>query len=345
MQVPPPERSRDTETSLQSRRSFLATVGGVSFIGLAGCITSPDGPPRYRLSARPLGPTLVQEFTWEPVEPFNELDRNLVSAIVTQGTVTTDGFRLSNTGVDNLSYVEQDGTYYEISVTESDTVAREKWVFWFDMIGSEPPATAEIYSSGLGLGRQTPLDTTYGLSELDIHAVETAEGRMAPEHGFIDLEDEPVRHRGYLFLRRSPEETALVPEPPFTHVAFESGDGTVYARAVAERVSVDLTQFTHTATPVGDSDEAFSKYLREKYLQSVLSSEELSREQRSLLSSAQSVHGYDEAVPISDGFTAILERLGVADTKQPKPKFVNFSDEVYFGYDDTYYEAQLEIFG
>lgn len=344
MQVPPSERSRDTEASLQSRRSFLATVGGVSCIGLAGCVTSTDSPPRYRLSARPLGSTLTHEFTWEPAGPFKELDQNLVSEIVTQGTVTTEGFRLSNTGADDLSYVTQGGTYYEISVTESDAVTREKWVFWFEKIDSEPPA-AEIYSSGLGLGQQTPLDTTYGLSELDVHAVETAEGRMAPEHGFVDLEDEPVGHRGYLFSRRSPEETDLVPEPPFTHVAFESGDGTVYARAVVERVSVDLTQFTHTATPVGDSDEAFSKHLREKYLQRVFRSEELSSEQRSLLSSAQSVHGYEETTPLSDGFAAILEGIGVADTKQPKPKFVNFSDEVYFKYDDTYYEAQLEIFG
>ena len=345
MQVPPFELSYDKETPLRSRRSFLTTLGGASIISLTGCVTSTADRPRYRLAARSLGSTLVREFAREPHEPFKALDQDLISESIAQGATTTAGVRLSNTGGDGLAYVKRDGTYYEISVTESGTVTREKWLLWFDQVDSEPPATAEVYSSGLGLGQQTSLDTTYGLAELDVHSVETAEGRMAPEHGFIDLESEPAKHRGYLFLRRSPEETDLVPEPPFTHVAFESGDGTVYARVVVERVAVELTQFTHTATPVGDSDEAFNEYLRKKYLQSRLSSEELSREQRSLLSSAQSNQGYEEAVPLSDGFAAILEEIGVADLKRPKPKFVDFSDDVYLEYGDAYYEPRLEIFG
>ena len=348
MQSPPLERPHNKETWRHSRRNFLATVGGISLLGGSGCITRTNATsdkPRYRLSTRSLGASLAHKFAWEADGPFETLDQSFLSEIITQGPVTIDGVRLSDLGADNLSYVEQDGTYYEIGAAELGKVTREKWLFWFDKIDSEPSATAEIYSSGLGLGDQTPLDTTYGLSELDVHAIETAEGRMVPEYGFIDLEDEPPKHRGYLFLRRSPEETDLVPEPPFTHVAFESGDGTVYARAVVERVSVELTQFKYTATPVGDTAEAFNEYLRQDYLATTFSREELSSEQQSVLSETWVGQGYEETAPLSDGFTAILERLGMMDTEQPEPKMVEFSDDVYFEYDGTYYEAQLEVFG
>lgn len=348
MRVPPLERSHNTEIPLQSRRDLLATIGSTSLFGLTGCLTltdNTDNKPRYRLSTRSLGSTLTRDFTRKPDGPFKTLDQNIISKIIAQGPITINGVRLSGIGADNLSYVKQDGIYYKISVTETGSVTRKKWLIWHDKINSKPPATSEIYSSSLGLGNQTPLDTTYGLSELDVHAVETAEGRMAPGHGFIDLEDKLPKHRGYVFLRRSPDETDLVPEPPFTHVEFESGNGIVYAQVVVERVSVELTQFTYTATPVGDSEDAFNEYLRKKYLETAFSSEGLSSEQQSLLLTARSGQGYEETVPLSDGFTAILERINVADTEPPKPRKVEFSDDVYFGYDNTYYEAQLEVFG
>ena len=324
-------------------------LGSASLLSVSGCITSTresSCQSRYRLSTRALGSILTREFTWKPNGPFDTLDQEFLTELIAQGPVTADGVRISNLGADNLSYVKHDGTHYEISATELGTVTREKWLFWFDKINSEPPADAEIYSSSLGLGDQTPLDTTYDLSELDIHVVETAEGQMAPEYGFIDLEeDRPPRHRGHLFLRRTPDETDLIPEPPFTHVAFESGNGTVYARAVVERISVELTQFKYTATPVGDTAEVVNQYLRQEYLTTSFSSEELSDEQQSLLSETWVGQGYEETTPLSGGYTAILEQLKVMDTEQPEPKMVEFSNDVYFEYDGTYYEAQLEIFG
>lgn len=349
MRSPPLEHLHKKRTPVHSRRDILATLGGASLIGVSGCITSTGGSsnqPRYQLSTRSLGPTLTRKFTWEPDGPFESLDQEFLSEIIARGPVTADGVRLSNLGADNLSYVKQDETYYKISATELDTVTRKKWLFWFDKVDSKPPADAEIYSSSLGLGEQTPLDTTYGLSELDIHVVETAEGQMAPEHGFIDLEeDRSLRLRGYLFLRRSPDETDLVLEPPFTHVAFESGNGTVYARAVVERISVELTQFKYTATPVGETAEAFNDILRQEYLTTTFSDEELSSEQQSLLSETWVGQGYEETTPLSNSYTSILKQLEVLDTEQPEPRMVEFSDEIYFEYEGTYYEAQLEIFG
>ncbi|MFC6797127.1 hypothetical protein [Haladaptatus sp. DYSN1] len=284
-------------------------------------------------------------FTWRAAGPYDESDRDLASRIVTEGAVTTEGFALSTTGRNVPAYLEQEGNYYEVRVRETGTVTRTRWLLWFDRIDGQPPADAETYTSSLGLGNPTPLDTTHGLSELDIHAVETAEGRMAPEYGFIDLEDEPPEHRGHLFLRRSADETDLVPAPPFTHVVFESGDGTVYARAVVEEVSVELAQYEHEATRIADSEAAYRAYLDDTYLETTFWSEDLTDEQQSLLDSAQGGLGYEETVPLSTDFTDILARLGVDDTPEPDLGRVEFSEEVYFAYDGTDYEAQLEVFG
>ena len=342
MKVPPPSPQRNGEPPGRSRRAVLAALGGASLIGLAGCA---DRQPRYRLSALSLGPSLARTFTWTPDGPFAAFDRDLASEIVARGSVATDGFRLSNTGPDNPSYVERDGTYYEIRVREAETVTRTRWLLWFDRVDTELPRFAEVYTSTLGVGDSTPLDMTYGLSELDVHAVAVAEGRMAPEYGFVELEDEPPERRGYLFLRRAPDTSALVPNPPFTHVAFESGGGAVYARAVVEQVTVSLTRFVHTATPIGESADAYRDSLHERYVAAAFDSDGLSAAQRSLLSAAWTGAGYEETVPLTDDFASVLERIGVADVAPPDPRLVAFSGDVYFKYDGTYYEAQLEIFG
>jgi hypothetical protein len=331
-----------------SRRTLLTTVGGVAVVGLGGCLDAADGTAdrhRYRLSARPLGPRLVGRFRWKPDGPDADPDDRLVGRIVATDSVTVAGVRLPERGAENVSYVEREGTYYELRHDEIGPVTRERWLLWFDRIDSAPPADAETFTSSLGLGDRTPLETTYGLSAFDVHAVESAAGRMAPEHVFVDLEDEPPGRRGYLFLRRSAEETDLVPDPPFSHVAFESGDGTVYARAVVERVPVELRQYRYTATPVAETTAAFDAYLREEYLTTTFDGSSLSEPRRAVLSGARSGRGYEETTPLSEAYTAVLESLGVADTAEPAPRRVEFSDEVLFAYDDDYYEAQLEIFG
>lgn len=76
---------------------------------------------RYRLSMRSIGSSLPSAFAWEPDETFERADRDLALEIIEQGKVTTEGYALQNTGPGNPSYVEHDGTYYEITVEKTGT--------------------------------------------------------------------------------------------------------------------------------------------------------------------------------------------------------------------------------
>ncbi|ESP87370.1 hypothetical protein K933_14828 [Candidatus Halobonum tyrrellensis G22] len=310
----------------------------------AGCLglSASDDSPRYRLSTRRIGPSLAPRFDWDAddADPFA---RDLADRIVDRGEVATAGFSLDGVGTHNPRYVERDGAYYEVAVAEAGTVTRTRWLLWFDRVDADPPAGAEVYVSSLGLGDPTRLDAAYGLSEADVRAVEDAEGRIATESGFLDVADRPPERRGHLFVRRSADGTDLVPDPPFDYATFESGDGTVYARAVVEEVSVDLTRYVHTATPVAESADAYERHLRETYLRTAF--DDVSDAQRSVLDAATGGGEYEETAPLSDGFAAVLERLGVDDTRTPEPRRVEFSEHVYFAYEGTYYEGQLEIFG
>jgi hypothetical protein len=68
-------------------------------------------------------------------------------------------------------------------------------------------------------------------------------------------------------LRRDRSRTDLLPEPPFTHVAFELNDGTRYARSIAERATVEVQQYAHQSTPVADTSDVFAAHVRDRFLQ------------------------------------------------------------------------------
>lgn len=329
-----------------TRRAVLRAGAAACSLPLstAGCLrlSASDDSPRYRLSARRVGPSLAPRFDWN-VADADAFARDLAARVVDRGEVATDGFSLDGVGTSEPRYVERDGTYYEVAVAEAGTVTRTRWLLWFDRVDADPPAEAEVYTSSLGLGDPTRLDAAYGLSESDVRAVEDAEGRVATGSEFLDLADRPPERRGHLFVRRSADGTDLVPDPPFDYAAFETGDGTVYARAVAEEASVDLTRYVHTATPVAESADAYERHLRETHLRAAF--DDAPDAQRPVLDAATGGREYEETAPISDGFAAVLERLGVDDTRTPEPRRVEFSADVYFAYEGSYYEGQLEIFG
>ena len=80
-------------------------------------------------------------------------------------------------------------------------------------------------------------------------------------------------------------------------------------------------------------------YFRQQYFTTTFSNEELLDEQQPLLSETWVGQGYEESMPLSDGYIEILERLEVMDTEQPEPRMVEFSGDIYFEYNKTYYEA------
>lgn len=342
MQTPSPDGATTPGNRRRSRRNFLATAGVAIGVGLAGCSTS---EPSYRLTVVPIGDSIAPAFTWNAGDSRSSIERRLAQRITAQGEVTTEGFHLVSTEPGRPSYVRDDDAYYEITVAEGDAVTRERWLLWFDLVETQPPSTAETYTVMSSSGNEQRLDERYDLSELDVRILETTTGDVWFHGDFYDLEDRPPKERGHLFLQRSADETDLVPEPPFDYAAYELDDETRYARAVAESVTVELTQFVHSATHIGDSKAAFNSFLRDRYLETTFRDRELSSEQRSFLIRITDGPPYEETAPLSEKFATVLERLGVAGTEEPGTNRVTFSDEVYFEYDDTYYEAELKILG
>lgn len=267
-----------------------------------------------------------------------------MNRLITEGSLTTTGYAVL--GRDDARFVERDGTFYEVSIRRSGTAQRDRWVLWFDLIDGEPPSDAEVYESSLGVGGGTDLSTAYNLSELDVRAAEDAAGDVYQEGPPLeDLDDVPPGRRGHVFVHREAADSGLLPEPPFTHVAFDTGDGKRYARAIAERAEVELQQYDYTATRVADSDTEYANYVQETVQEASFERASLSSAKREILDTVTAGGGrYNEELPLSEALESILARLGLAGMTTPEDGTVAFSDDVYFQYRDSYSQAQLEIF-
>lgn len=363
---PPSGCNHENSTDSPSRRDVLRATGGLGVTvvtGLAGCAASSSSKPTYHLSTRRVVGSLADIFRWKSGGRFAAENRELMKRLTEGGAMTTVGFSLASSREDYPPYAEHDGTYYRISVEETGEVERKHWIFWFDLLEGKPPSDAEVYSSSLGLGEQTDLAAEYGLSELDVRVTEDVAGEIPREFGFHDPEEDPLEQRGHVFVRRSVDETDLVLEPPFTHVAFETDDETHYARAITERATVPLQQYRHTAEPVADSAADYAEYVRERHRRTTFDRETLAAEKRTILDEAtgyrppeerptadasggiavSSNTGYEERSPLSDAMKAVLERLEFGGVETPESGGVAFSDDAYFEYGDLQFTGQLEI--
>ena len=329
----------------RTRRAVLRAAASGAALGLAGCLGGPSAGSRYELTARGVAGTLAERLRWEARSPFAVADRRLVATLVEDGSLTTVGFAVVPPAWERPRYVERGGTYHELTVERAGTVARERWVLWFDLLeGEAPPADAEVYTSSLGTGEPTDLRAAYGLSDLDVRAVEDAEGEVVREFDLHDPEDDPPGRRGHVFRRRDADDSDLLPEPPFTHVAFETNDGTRHARAVAERATVELQRYEYTARPVADSASAYAAHIEAEHLQAAFDRDALPGGQRTVLDAVTgSRRPHVEHPPLSDGFAAVLDRLGLRGLETPDRRGVALSDEPYFRYAGDLWTAQLQV--
>lgn len=329
-----------------SRRRVLASVASAVGVGITGCLSGDSTDLRYQLSANNVPGSLTEHFRWNPRGPFADTARDRMDQLIADGSLTTAGYTLSGLLYEGPRYVEHDGSYYEVSQQRTGRVEREHWIFWFDLIEGEPPSDADVFRSGLGTGSGTNLEAEYDLSRLDVRVVETATGEVYREGPPLhDPEDTPSGRRGHVFLHRDPDETALLPDPPFTHVAFETNDRTRYARAVAERATVELQQYRYTAEQIATSADGYADYVHDQFLETTFDSQRLSGGQREILDTITAGgRRYDEHPPLSEAMAAVLDRLGLAGIETPDPKSTAFSEDVYFRYQEGYYSAQLEVF-
>jgi hypothetical protein len=322
---------------------LLSLVGSVGSASLGGCFTS-EATPRYQLSAGNVPGKLADHLRWENRRgQDSRANRETIEALVAEGSLTTAGFLVLDT--DSIRYTEQGGDFYEIAVERTGTVEREHWIFWFDLIDGEPPASAEVFTSSLGTGRGTDLQARYGLKERDERVVEDAAGEIVREFDLHDPEDDPAGRRGHVFVRRSESETDLLPEPPFTHVAFEVNDTTRYARAITERAAVELQHYSYRSELVAQSTSDFEQYVREQHLETTFDRNSLPASQQNILDTITRGGGrHEEREPLSEALQTVLDRLGLQHVETPDPRSVSFSDEVFFRYQDGYFSGELQIF-
>lgn len=128
-------------------------------------------------------------------------------------------------------------------------------------------------------------------------------------------------------------------------MAYDTGDGTRYARVVTEEVMVEQQQYEHSATPIASSADEYKAYVRETYLAARFEAASLPSEQREILDRIVAGGGrYNEHKPLSEALKALIDRLGLVDVDMPDEGSVVFSEPSYFRYRGSFYSAELQIF-
>lgn len=319
------------------RRAVLAAGAALGATALAGCLD--DRGPEYRLQTRNLGTSLPDALLWRAGGPFPDADRDLVRRLAAAGSLTTTGFRLGRLG-DEASYVAVDGTYHRTTVAPGDTVRRERWVLWFDLLpdGESPPDDATVVTAD---------EATTGLDDLpeaDRRAVRQAAGSVEAEFGPRDVADDPLGRRGHVFVRRTAEESDVLPDPPFDYLELETSDGPRHARAVAERGPVDLRQWRYTAERVAADRDGYERHVEREHLRVDFDETDLSREAREVVDAICGGVVLDERPPLPDGYRAVLEYLGLADVSLPEGE-TYVQEEALFRYDGHAFRGQVGLFG
>lgn len=326
------------------RRRYLFGVLGVDSSLVAGCTDfgTSDDTVEYSLFAYPPGrwgangEALTETFRWTPDELYAHHQRAVADELLSEGLVTTTGYQL--VGVSELRgersatprYLESDGRFYRIRLRSTEQVTVKRWVFWLDRRDAEP-------TDG-DLVKGVPDD----LSKLDTEIVQRALSATTGE----DVEDRPLRGRGYVYHQVEPTESDLVPNPPFDHIEADRDGETLYFTA---RPTEDTVQkqdrYTWELDEVADSTTSFEEHLRESVLAAEIRRSSLTDPERTVLQKATKRYDntYSETKPLSDEYESVLERIGFGGIDPPPEDYVRHG-KVYFKYDGNVYESDLAVY-
>lgn len=321
-------------------RSALGTAGVVA---LAGC--SAAGGPRYSLRSRPEnGTSLVDLFTWEPASNAFHYDEASVETLADElretGSVDSVEIPLVEqrpSGEDGYlpAYTHHDGTYFRVHVN-GESVTLDRWTVWMEPLEALPD------------GVEYTTEPRAGLSKQDANIVDRAISQAV--HSVVADEDHAAKRayrRGVVFFEPfDPDESDLVPEPPFEYALVEpQGHGAPDELALGLHVGiepVETTRYTHELEAVADDREAFVAHLEAENVAAHFARTDVSDESQEILAEATELGGYVEESALSPAFESVLAEIGLADATLPDGE-ATASWLRYYEYDGAYYSTRFRI--
>ncbi|RLM68793.1 hypothetical protein [Halorubrum sp. Atlit-26R] len=303
-----------------SRRRALRLLGAAgATAATAGCL-SPGDLDSYALIADELDlssigrpylwpdPTVIDATT--RVDFATEAKTASLSELFETGEVTVEQWPLvgpDEWGTETRprpTFLERDGIFYEVRIVEERVLERDRWHFALDRTDETPPDGAAV--------AEPPFD----LSEQDERVFDAAlDAVYAGNDGFLgDPQFDELQtvefHHGL-----DADASALVPSPPFEFVEYSDE----FFRAVTERRTVDVPEWTYATTEISDSRSEFTSYARDAIVERDLSEVGLSDSAAGVLDDAiaEEPRRYEEGAPPSEKLDEALGALGIAGDLEP----------------------------
>ncbi|RLM63995.1 hypothetical protein DVK05_13905 [Halorubrum sp. Atlit-8R] len=202
------------------------------------------------------------------------------------------------------TFLRRDGTFYEVDIVDERIRRRDRWHFALERVDESPPDDATVAAPPFGLA-----DQDERVLDAALDAVYAGHDGFLGDPEFDELQTVEFHHG------LDADASELVPSPSFDFVDYEGE----YFRAVAERRTVDVPEWTYAITELSDSRREFAAHARDAIVERDLDDAGLSEAAAGVLDDAiaEEPRRYEEGAPPSAELTEALDALAIADDLEP----------------------------
>jgi hypothetical protein len=242
--------------------------------------------------------------------------------------------RWGTTTVPRPTFLERDGTYYQVAIADEQQLTRGRWHFAVKRVEETPPDDATIV--------ETPVDDSSQdkrIIEAAMSAVYAGADDFLGEPEFEDLQAVQY-HQGL-----DAEASELIPSPPFDYIKHQYSEE--YYRPVTEHRIVNVPVWTYTISEVGTTASELIARAESEIVTHDLTGD-LTEAAQGVVEDATSEEDprrYGESAPPSDPLLEVLTQLDIAADLQPIDSYserVDFKD-VVATYDGATYSFGLIV--